>query len=193
MRLYTLLFLMFGITLLPLSGCMMWMHGMEHDASSQKQQPAKTVVKEFAEKDVSLSLEVPPFSMGEEATLVLRVSHIQKGTPISGAKVTFVVEYIEQPGKEHAEHPAKAAAERETEEIPGKGIYQLRYKFGERGLYRITGRVWIGEKGMTTEPLTITLTQEVDQHEGHGTKKSITPWVVIGGIGMVAMMAIMVL
>ncbi len=93
MRLYTLLFLMFGIILLPLSGCMMWRHGMEHDASSQKQRLAKTVVKEFAEKDVSLSLEAPPFSMEEEAILVLRVSRIQIGTPVSGAKVTFVVEY----------------------------------------------------------------------------------------------------
>ena len=193
MRLYTLLFLMFGIILLPLSGCMMWMHGMEHDASSQKQQPAKTVVKEFAEKDVSLSLETPPFSMGEEATLVLRVSHIQNGTPISGAKVTFVVEYREQPGKEHAEHPVTAAAEREAEENAGKGIYQLRHKIEEHGLYRITARVWIGEKEGAAAPLTITLTQEVGQHEGHGAKKSITPWVVIGGIGMVAMMAIMVL
>src|SRR3990172_6228157 len=121
MKRITLLFIMLAIAFLPLSGCMMWMHGMEHDASSQKQQPAKTVVKEFAEKDASLSLDVPLLTLRDEATLVLRAGRVQSGAPIPGAKVSFIVEQMEQPGKEHAGHHIKAAAEREAEEIAGKG------------------------------------------------------------------------
>lgn len=193
MRLSAFLFIMLAIFILPLNGCMMWMHGMERDASSQKQQPAKTVVKEFAEKDVSLSLDVPLLTLRDEAILVLRAGYVQSGAPISGAKVSFIVEQIERPGKEHAGHHIKAAAEREAKEIEGKGVYQLKHKFEEHGLYRITARVWIGEKEGAAAPLTITITQEADRQEGHSGKKSITPWVVIGGIGMAVMMVLMVL
>ena len=190
MKRLLLLSVLSGFFVLLLSGCgyMMAMHGMDHGYVLQKKQPVRTVVKEFAEKDVTLSFDVPPLSIGEEVTIVLRGTRTQSGAPISGAKVSFLIEQIEQAGGEHVEHHAKTTAEREADKITEKGIYLLKYRFEEHGMYRITARVWISEKEGAEMPLTIVFTQNVDRHEGHGTGKSVTPWVVIGGIGMAVMM-----
>ncbi len=191
MKHYALLIV--GILALALSGCMMAMHGMDHGSSHQMQGHARTIEKEIPEADARLSLDVPLISAGDEATLILTTSRIQDGTPITGAKVVFLVERMQQPGAEHAEHHITAGAEREAEEIAGKGVYQLRYTFEEHGLYRITGRVWIDRGDASVTPLTIAVTQEASQREGHESGKSTTSMVVIGGIGMAVMMLIMVL
>jgi hypothetical protein len=191
MKHYVLLIV--GILALPLSGCMMWTHGNDHGSSHQMPERAKTIEKEIPEADARLSLAVPLISAGDEATLILTTSRIQDGTPITGAKVVFLVERMQQPGAEHAEHHITAVAEREAEETAGKGVYQSRHRFEGPGLYRITGRVWIGSKEAAAAPLAISITQEVGQREGHETDKSTTSMVVIGGIGMAVMMLIMVL
>lgn len=191
MKHYALLIV--GILALPLSGCMMAMHGMDHGPSHQRQGHARTIEKEIPEKDARLTLDVPPISTGDEATLVLSASRIQDGTPITGAKVVFLVERLQEPGTEHAEHHVTAGAESQAEEIAGKGKYQLRYRFGEHGLYRITGKVWTDGGDASPTPLVIAVTQEVNQGEGHETGKSTTSIVVIGGIGMAIMMLIMIL
>ncbi len=190
MKHYALLIV--GILTLPLSGCMMAMHG-DHGSSHQMQGQARTVEKEIPEKDARLSLDVPPISAGDESTLILTASRIQDGAPITGAKVSFLVERMQQPGAEHAEHHIATGAERDAEEIAGKGVYQLRYRFEEHGLYRITGRVWISGMDGSVTPMTIAVTQEAGQREGHETGKSTTSMVVIGGIGMAIMMLIMIL
>jgi hypothetical protein len=189
MKRLLLLSVQYGFFVFFLSGCMMAMHGMDHRPALQKKQPGRTEVKEFAEKGVTLSFDVPPLSMGEEVTLALRVSRTQSGVPISGAKVSFFVEQIKQSGGEHAGYDTGTAVERRAEEITGKGVYQLKYRFEEYGRYRITARVWIGEGDGTEQPLTMTFTQDIIRHEDHGAKKSLTRWgSVIGGICMVIMM-----
>jgi len=176
---------MFGITAL-LNGCMMWMPGMEHDTDMRKQQPAKTVVKEFAEKDVTLNLDVPPLAVGQGAALVAKVSRVQREAPILGAQVTFVIEREAEP------HHFTIVAEREADEVAGKGEYRVRYTFEEPGLYRITARVWTGEKAQA-EPLAISITQDVHRQGGHKAEGSTTPLVIIGGVVMAVMMVLMVL
>lgn len=193
MKLLSPLSLMLGIIALPLSGCMMAMHGIEHDSFQQKPQPAKTVEKELTERDVILSLHIPLLSMGEESTFTLRVNRISTGTPVTGAKVAFLFEQI-QAGKEHAGHYLKTFTEHKADEIAEEGVYQLKYISEEHGLYRITARVWMGEEVETATPLTIALTQKVTVVQAnHRAKNSITPMVVIGGIAMAVMMLIMVL
>jgi len=83
--------------------------------------------------------------------------------------------------------------EREAEEIAGKGIYQVRYKFVEQGLYRITAHARIETKEAIPAPLKIAIVQDVGRREGHENEESVTPWMVVGGIGMAVMMLMMVL
>jgi hypothetical protein len=189
MKLLTRAFFIFGIAVLPLNGCMMAMHGMDHEPSHQ--QPAKSIVKEFADKDLTFTLDVSPFVTGEDATFVLKAYHTQRETPLSGAKVTYRIERIEKPGNEHPEQHIGAAEEREADEIAGKGIYQLRYRVDEGGFYNISARLWM-EGRDDAAPLSVSLTQETGLHGNHDEKRSDT-WMIIGGIGMVAMMAIMML
>ena len=189
MKLLTRVFFIFGITVLPLHGCMMGMHGMDHEPSHQ--QPAKSIVKEFADKDVTLTLEVSPFVIGEDATFVLQAYHTQRETPLSGAKVTYRIVRVEKPGKERPEQHIGAAEEREADEIAEKGVYRLRYRVDEGGLYKITARLWM-EGRDDAAPLSVSLTQETGLHGNHDEKTGDT-WMIIGGIGMVLMMAIMML
>lgn len=190
MKRYLLLLVLSGITAVPLSGCMMWMHGMDHGPTHQMPERAKTIEKEIPEKDARLNLDVPSLFTGEDSLVILTASRIRDGTPITGAKVAFLIEQLQQPGREHAEHHVTAGAEREAEEVAGKGMYQLGHRFGESGLYRITARVWVDKKEGAA-PLTVSLTQVVSQQEGHKDNKAPDAMLVIGGIGMVLMMVIM--
>jgi hypothetical protein len=186
MRLLIRAFFIFGL-ILPLGGCMMGMHGMDHGPAHQRY--AKSIEKEFTARDVTLTLDVPPLVIGESATLVLRAYHIQRGTPVSGAKVTY---RIEKSGGEHPENHVSATQEREADEIAGKGLYQLRYRVDEGGLYKITARLWMEGKDEAAPPLSVSMTQETDRHGNHDETTRNT-WMIIGGIGMAAMMAIMIL
>ena len=190
MKLLTRAFFIFGIAVLPLSGCMMgMMHGMDHEPSHQ--QPAKSTVKEFADKDVTLTLEVSPFVVGEDATFILKAYPMHRETPLSGAKVTYRIERIEKSVNERPEQHIGAAEEREANEIAEKGVYQLRYRVDEGGLYKITARLLMAGRD-DAAPLSVSLTQETGHHGNHDEKTGDT-WMIIGGIGMALMMAIMML
>jgi len=193
MKRYLLLLVFFGITAVPLSGCMMWMPGMDHGPSHQMPERAKTIEKDIPEKDARLILDVPPLSAGEEATLAFTAGRIRNGAPITGAAVTFLIERLRQPAAEHADYDVVTSDERTAEELAGKGIYQVRYKFGEQGLYRITARARI--EADVPAPVKIAIVQDVGRREGHDhdNEASVTPWMVVGGIGMAVMMLLMVL
>ena len=188
-----LLLFLFGITAVPLSGCMMWMPGTGHGSTHQMPVRAKTIEKEIPEKDARLTVDVPPLTAGEEATLVLTASRIQNGTPLTGAMVNFLFERVRRTAAEHADYDVMTSEECEAEELAGKGIYQVRYKFGEQGLYRITAQARIEAKEGVQAPLKIAIVQDVGRHEGHDNEASVTPWMVVGGIGMAVMMLLMVM
>ncbi len=192
MKLFAVTFFILGIFSLPLSGCMMGMRGMDHGSSHQMQGHAKTGEKEITETDARLSLDVPPVSTDKETTLVLTVSRIREGKPITGAKVIFLIERAGESGDVHAEHNFSPAVERPAEEIAGKGIYQLRYRFEEPGLYRITGEVWIDGLDASASPMTISVAQEAVVDERRNTADTTATMTVIGGIGMAIMMLLMV-
>ncbi len=183
---------MLGILALPLSGCMMGMNGLDHGPSHQTTEPAKTIEKEIPEADARLSLDVPPISTAEEATLVLTANRIQNGAPLTGATVTFLIERLRQPAAEHADYDVVTSDERGAEEIAGKGVYQVRYEFGE-GMYRITALVRIEGKEGVPALLKIAIVQDMGRREGPDSEGSATPWMVIGGIGMAVMMLLMVM
>lgn len=166
---------------------------MDHGPSHQMPERAKTAEKEIPEKDARFTLDIPPLSAGEEATLVLTASRIRNGAPLTGAMVTFLVERLRQPATEHADYDVVASEEREAEELAGKGIYQVRYKFGEQGLYRITAQARIEAEEGVQAPLKIAIVQDMGRREGHDNEASVTPWMVVGGIGMAVMMLLMVM
>lgn len=186
---YALLIL--GILILPLSGCMMWTPGMDHGSSHQIPEGAKTIEKEIPEKDTKLTLDVPTLSAGENAILVLTANRLRNGTPLTGATVTFLIERLRQPAAEHADYDVVTSDKREAEEIAGKGVYQVRYNFGEQGLYMITALAQI-EAGVPA-PVKIAIMQDVGRREDRGTEESVTPWMIVGGIGMAVMMLLMVM
>lgn len=173
----------FGIITLVLSGCMMAMHGGMYDAQ-QKPIAAKTVEKEFAEKDISLSLYSPPLSAGWESTVTLKASRSSTGKPITGAKAVFLVERMRD-----VDGQVVSSVEYKAAEISGEGVYQLRYTPAERAIYRITASFRV-EEGVETMPLTIALNQEASSMQYYRANRYVTPMVLIGGAMMVAMMLI---
>lgn len=191
MKHYALLIV--GILALPLSGCMMAMPGMGHGPSHQTLEPAKTIEKEIPEKDARLTLDVPPLFTGEEATLVLTVSRTKNNAPLTGATVTFLIERLRQPEAGYADYDVVTSDERAAAEIADKDIYQVRYKFEEQGLHRITALTRIEAKEYVQAPLKIAIVQDVGRREGHDSEASVTPWMLVGGIGMAVMMLLMVM
>jgi hypothetical protein len=153
MKRYLLLLVLSGITAVPLSGCMMAMPGMGHVPSHQTLEPAKTIEKEIPEKDARLTLDVPPLFTGEEATLVLTASRTKNNALLAGTTVTFLIERLRQPEAGYAGYDVVTSDERAAEEIAGKGIYQVRYKFEEQGLHRITALTRIEAKEYVQAPL----------------------------------------
>ncbi len=171
----------------------MWMHGMDHGPSHHMPGRAKTIEKEIPEKDARLTLDVPSLSAGEEATLVLTIGRIRNGAPLTGASVVFLIERLRQPAAGHADFDMVTSEEHKAEEIADKGVYEVRYKFEEQGLYRITAQARIEAKEGVPASLKIAIVQDVGGREGHDNEASVMPWMVVGGIGMAVMMLFMVL
>jgi len=184
----TFLLFTLGISALLSSGCMMPMHGMSmsHDTADQKH-----LIKEFSNNEVTITLEVPPLAQGKEAMLTVKAVHVQGGTPIEGATVHFTIQPASQVAGDHVVYSTHPFSEFPAEEIAGTGIYQRRYTFESHGTYEIIGKVWLDKTDLTAPPLIVAATQRVIYHEG--AKKGFVPLTIIGGIGMVAMMVVMML
>jgi hypothetical protein len=82
----------------------------------------------------------------------------------------------------------RAGVELEASETQ-RGTYEAAYRFEERGSYRITARLVTAEEPEAA-PLTIAVTGEAGAHAG---KRDSTLWMVLGGIGMAAMMIVVML
>lgn len=163
-------FLIGGLLALNLGGCMMAVRGV---SGSGDEQTAKTVIREVESKDLSLTLEVPPLSAGAQARLTAKLARLRDGAPVAGAAVTFKIE------REQPDGPVGKLTEREAEEIVGKGLYQLHYKFKEPGRYKITaGAVIPGENAEQAQRLS--LTQEI------GKAKTSSLWFILGAAAVLA-------
>jgi hypothetical protein len=172
MRTTTIAILLTGaIMALSLGGCMMAVRGALGNGGEQA---SKAIVKEVEAKDLSLGLEAPPLSAGREARIVARLTRLRGGTPVTGAAVTFTIGREERRGGEFM-----PLAELEAEEIAGKGVYQLRYKFKDPGNYKITARALTGE-GTAADAQSVSLTQEA------GKTKTPSLWMILGAAGVIA-------
>ena len=159
-----------GFLALNLGGCMMAVRGA---GGTAEEQTAKTLVREIDSKNLSLTLEAPPLSAGREARLILKLARLNEAVPVTGAAVTFIIER-EGPSGEFT-----LMARQEAEEIVGKGLYQLHYKFKEPGRYKITaGAPAEGEEA--AQARTVSLTQET------GKSKKSSLWLILGAAALLA-------
>ena len=87
---YLLLLVLFGLTAVLLSRCMMWVFGTGHGPSHQMPERTKTIEKDIPEKDARLTLDVPSLFAGEEATLVLTTSRTKNNATLTGTRSLFL-------------------------------------------------------------------------------------------------------
>jgi len=159
-----------GLLALNLGGCMMAVRGA---GGTSGEQTAKTIIREIESKDLSLILEVPPLSDGREARLILKLARLREGTPVTGAAVTFIIEREEPRGE------FKTLARPQAEEIAGKGLYQLHYKFKGPGSYKITADA-LAEAADAAQVQTVSLTQEI------GKAKKSSLWLLLGAAALLS-------
>lgn len=163
-------FLIGGLLALNLGGCMMAVRGV---SGSGDLQTAKTIIREIDSKDLSLILEVPPLAAGAQVRLTTKLARLQDSVPVTGASVTFRIER-EKPGG-----IVEKLTEQEAEEIVGKGLYQLHYKFKEPGRYKITASaVTPGEAAAQAQ--SVSLTQEI------GKARTSSIWFIVGAAVVLA-------
>lgn len=185
-----------GTLALLLSGCMaMCMHGMmPHTSAHQDRrdhQGNAPLVEEMRASEVSIVLEVPPLTAGEESILSVKIYDLRSRAPLAGAQVSFLIQQAEHPAAGSAGHAAHEIPARRAEEAAEKGIYQLKHVFAEAGVYQIAAEVWIDGEDQAASPLVIKATREVGHREHTGHSPGISPMAVLGGIGMALMMGVM--
>ncbi|MFY9269389.1 MAG: FixH family protein [Candidatus Manganitrophaceae bacterium] len=184
---FSLSSLFLAIGFLPLSGCMMGMHNMGNDSMRQGHPAdrAKTVIKEFHEKRLAVSVEIPDLHQGRESTFMIRIRETAGGEPIAGAKVIASV----RPVGRHTEGRG-VFVERQAIEDPEQGLYRWTQSFEETGSYEITFNVWPGGD-QTGPPLTLSAVEEVKPPVAMRNRPSMTFLYVIGGGAMVVMMVLL--
>lgn len=195
MKRLVFLFCTSGVATLSLGGCMaMGMHGMHHGGTHQGHQSQTAVVEELRAGEVTVALEVPPLAAGGESTLTVRIRRAQSGAPVSGARVVVAVQPLEPSTAGSAAHPHHAipVLEYRAEEGAGKGTYQLKHPFADRGRYQVTARVWLDGQDQAALPLVLTASAEAVHQEAEGhSPMSLNSMGLAGGIGMMLMMSIM--
>ncbi|GEM_PF-5378049 len=183
---FRLFSLFIAIGFLPLNGCMVGMHGMGDDSMRQERADrAKTVIKEFHEKGLAVSVEIPGLLKGRELTFTIQVREFASEAPVAGAKVAVLFRQVGRPVGEEG-----VLVERQAREIHERGLYQLRQTFEEAGTYEITINVWSGEE-QTGPPLTFSTVEEVAPPVAMRHRPSMTSLYVAGGAAMVVMMVLL--
>lgn len=181
LRLFSL-FLAIGF--LPLNGCMAGMHGMGDDSNTPADR-VKRVNKEFHEKGLTVSVEIPGLLKGRESTFTIQVREIASEAPVTGAKVVVLFRRVGRPVGEEG-----GLVERRAREIHERGLYQLKQIFEEAGSYEITFNVWPGGDE-TGPPLTLFVVEEVAPPVAMRDRPSMTSLYVAGGAAMAVMMVLL--
>ncbi|HAN03720.1 MAG: hypothetical protein A2X29_09365 [Elusimicrobia bacterium GWA2_64_40] len=163
-------FLAGGLLALSLGGCMMAVRGV---GGTGEEQTAKVLTREIAAKDLSLSLEAPPISAGRETRFILKLARLRDGKPVTGAAVAFIIE------REGPDGGAIRLAEQASEEIAGKGLYQLHYKFRTPGRYKITASA-AGPGEPAAQAQSVSLTQEISK------ARTSSLWFILGAAAVLA-------
>ncbi|MBI5360896.1 MAG: FixH family protein [Planctomycetes bacterium] len=189
-----------GFVIAALAGCSMMgmghgdggMCGMPpHDSGhgGHESSAPSVSVDEMTANDASVSLKTSGLAAGAETALSVELKNKQTGARISGAKVFFQIKPQNQVFSEHAGHGQEVELQAVTS--PEAGIYELKHIFESAGSYEITVRVLLENDDSVTMTVVKNVSPSPDG-AGHSDGQSNTSaWIVIGGIGMVIMMAVM--
>ncbi len=182
-----------SLSVLSLNGCMMMgMRGMDGSYYHPNQGSGKTFVKEFIDSNVRITLEVPPLMVRMVSTFSVRINETRSGNLVSGSKVTFIIRQIDRQSSKQADHHVVIIPEQEAQEVDD-GVYQGKYLVEEQGVFEIVAKVWLSGEDTHNSPLVINATQEVGYIGNLMGRKSNTVLIVLGGIGMAAIMAFIML
>jgi hypothetical protein len=167
---------------------------MPHTSSPQDHQDHQgnvPIVEEMRAGEVSISLEIPPLTAGEESILSVKIRDLRSRAPLTGAQVSFLVQQAGHLAADSAGHAAHEIRGRRAEETAEKGTYQLKHVFAEAGMYRIAAEVRLSDRHEDVAPLVITATRKVGHEEHGGHSMGISSLGMLGGIGMALMMGVM--
>ena len=183
-----------GLSILSLNGCMMMgMRGMDGSYYYPNQGPGRTVVKEFIDSNVRITLEVPPLRVRMVSTFSVQINETRSGNPVSGSKVTFIIRQIDRHSSKRADHQVVIIPEQEAREVDDNGVYLGKFLVEEQGVFEIVAKVWLSGEDTHNSPLVINATQEVGYIGNLMDRRSQTVLMVLGGIGMAGIMALIML
>jgi hypothetical protein len=184
-----------AVLLLILNGCMMAaMHGGSHgDQAHAEHGDAVKTVKEVRVNNLAASFDVPPLIKGEVSLIKVTINDIADKKPVTGLKLGVVIQPIKM------EHPSGSAMmghdkghdmNNHQTSIEGsitedKGTYYIKHIFNESGKYNIA---------LTADPNIIKMegvSIDVTVSEPKEKSSSSTLWYILGGVGMGAMMLLM--
>jgi hypothetical protein len=169
------------------AGC--FMHPLGH-GHPRAREPGTAIVKEVQGEATTVTLEIPPLDAGKEATLTVRVRDNRTGEPVSGAKVALTIAAPGPRGRVAEQDAAGSTTHVAPAESP-KGVYRVTHEFESAGPYEILVEVHARAEAMHEFPIIVSARADVGMPAERGVRASTLPMLVIGGIGMAAMMVIM--
>jgi hypothetical protein len=180
-----------AIVLALLSGCMMMgMHGSSnagHGGSNHTDPTGNAVIKEIQTNDARLIITIPRLLENRESALMVRILDVKSGHPRPGSSVIFTIN--EPPNATlHTSDSRHSPPEYKATELADEGVYRLSYTPRTPGLTEVTAKIWLTQDD-TTDPLLFTTAVHVSQSDSKAS--SLTPMAILGGAGMLVMMALM--
>lgn len=163
-------------------GMMDGTHGSPADAGR-----VTTLVKEVQRDDVTVTLEVPPLRVGQEASLRVSVYDHGGSAPIRDARVSVKVLPLVA-GADREPSPRSRGVVLQAETAASPGVYLAAYTFEELGTYEIVVEVRAGVESGTHVPLVVTARQEARAEKEPVSRHGHYPFLVLGMVMMLVMM-----
>lgn len=166
-----------------LSSCMMTggMGGMTRTGPATAVSTS-SVIGEARTASARVTLEFPAVTVGQDATLVVRVVDAA-GAPISGVRVAVLLRH----GGGDTTALAVTAAQ------SALGVYEAAHRFPTAGVHTATAEVLI-DQGNPSSVVSVAVRQEVlsGAMDGPGRRSSFLPIALLGTAAMAAMMVLMI-
>src|SRR5512145_1092469 len=170
-----------------LSGCMMW-GGMGHTSGTdwtgetryaKNGQPLQRAKASSAGLTIALSFATP--SGGAAVPIDAQISEDSVGRELTDADIWLRIET-----------PGGAVNELRMEPVQSSraGAYEAHYSFPVTGLYLVTAEARTGS-GSDERTVSVTARAQIYDHAQGGRHQWLVPGAVLGGLGMVATMALM--
>jgi hypothetical protein len=141
-----------------------------------------SVIGEARTASARVTLEFPAVTVGQDATLVVRVFDAA-GAPISGVRVAVLLR--------HDDADTTAVAVTAAESAPG--VYEAAHRFPTAGAYTATAMVLIDQRNPSSD-VSVAVRQVLGSAamDGPGRRSRFLPIALLGTAAMAAMMVLMI-